>query len=165
MAKRAEELREIKLANLRNDANLKHGLRGTLDPALWAPSWRKPYQVRLDELLQLDHIDADLDRGMCALIARTECMLGRAYEWIAKNGIVSKGGRLRPVVAHIAKLEKDLSTYYNQAGLSPSSRRQLAMGRGPIGISELVSAATEDIEDAPSGGTDDNFNKDGGTDD
>jgi phage terminase small subunit len=153
------------LENLQLGAATKHGLTSTLDPSLWAPEWAVPYRERLQELLSLSHVDASLDRGLLALIARTETMLGKAYAWVAKNGLVSKGGRLRPVVAHIAKLEKDLSAFYGQAGLSPSSRRQLALGRGPIGISELVSAATEDIEDAPSGGTDDNFNKDGGTDD
>ena len=147
MPKTAEELREIRLANLRPDARAAHGLRGTLDPALWAPSWRKPYEVRLDELLQLEHIDSELDRGLCALIARTETMLGRAYEWVAKNGIASKGGRLRPVVVHIGKLERDLASFYTRAALSPTSRRQLGMSGGTGGIALVLSDA--DIEEMP----------------
>jgi phage terminase small subunit len=55
-------------------------------------------------------------------------MLARAYAWVAEHGLVGKSGRMRPAVIHISKLEQQLSGYYGQAGLSPSSRRTLGLG-------------------------------------
>ena len=144
---RTPEARARTLANLDPQARTKHGLKSTLSPDRWAPEWSIPYRERMGELLSLECIDGELDRGMVAVIARTEVMLGRCYEYLGENGLTGKAGRMRPAVAHCAKLERDLAMFYSQAGLTPTSRRRLALATGPIGISELVSAAGEDIED------------------
>ncbi|MCK4774336.1 MAG: hypothetical protein KAT30_06105 [Candidatus Krumholzibacteria bacterium] len=148
MAKKsADERREIAIANLRRGKE-SHGVRRhqSLSPESWDPDWRDRYEARVNELLEITHVDDDLDVGAICQVARVEVLLLKGYDWLGKHNLIGRGGQVQPVCNLLLKLETQLMHLYSRAGLNPASRRQMGLGGQKQDLALLISALPDEDE-------------------
>ena len=137
--------REVALANLaKGNNNEKHGIYALIP--LSTDQWPEPlaaaYQERVVQLLKLPHIDAELDAGVVAQVARWEIILDKLYSWLLRQEMVNEKGKHQPILNTLAGFENALSRFYERAGLSPESRRR--MGLTAQGVSWAKELSSDD---------------------
>ena len=122
------------ILKLSGAAELSHGLYRhlSLSTDQWPEPMREAYNTRVLMLTALDHIDPQLDGGLCSQVARHEVLLDSVWKHLGEHGFIDKNGVPAPILTMLSVYENALTRLYSRAGLTPEARKKMGIAGGRV---------------------------------
>jgi phage terminase small subunit len=136
-----------------------HGLYTylALNTDKWSTEMQEVYFARYTQLMNLHHVDQELDSGLVSQVCRYEVLLDQVWRYLAENGLFDAHGDYRDVLNMLGSYENALTRMYDKLGLTPESRKRLGLAKRKTGLAEMLSG--REVGNRNEGGGNDDKNR------